>query len=82
MAERVIATPTELRLLEKLHEALDMLPSLPFQVNLWRVQNICYDLLKSVYPEFKAKADQGDETARQWVEHFVPLSERLSVQVR
>jgi len=82
MVEQLMASPMELDLLEKLTEALGMLPSLPFQVNLWKVQNIYYDLLESVYPEFKAKADQGDETARQWVEHFVPLSEQLSVQVK
>ncbi len=81
MAGRLIATPTELRLLEKLHEAVDMLPSLSFQVNLWKVQNVCYDLLKSVYPEFKARADQGDEKARQWVHHFTTLSQKLSLRV-
>jgi len=81
MAERFIASPTELELLEKLHEGVGTLPSLPFQVNLWRVQNMCYDLLETVYPEFKARADQGDEKARQWLDHFIPLSQKLSLRV-
>jgi alpha-amylase/alpha-mannosidase (GH57 family) len=81
MAERFIASPTELELLEKLHEGVGALPSLPFQVNLWRVQNTCYNLLETVYPEFKARADQGDEKARQWLDHFIPLSQKLSLRV-
>jgi len=81
MAERFIASPTELELLEKLHEGVGTLPSLPFQVNLVRVQNMCYDLLETVYPEFKARADQGDEKARQWLDHFIPLSQKLSLRV-
>jgi len=81
MAERFIASPTELELLEKLHEGVGTLPSLPFQVNLWRVQNTCYNLLETVYPEFKARADQGDEKARQWLDHFIPLSQKLSLRV-
>jgi alpha-amylase/alpha-mannosidase (GH57 family) len=78
-AQRFVASPTELGLLEKLHEGVEMLPSLPFQVNLWRVQNTCYDLLETVYPEFKARADQGDEKARQWVDHFTAVSQKLSL---
>ncbi len=81
IAQRFIASPTELGLLEKLHEGVGMLPSLPFQVNLWRVQNTCYDLLETVYPEFKARADQGDEKARQWLDHFTALSQKLSLRV-
>jgi alpha-amylase/alpha-mannosidase (GH57 family) len=81
ITQRFIASPTELGLLEKLHEGVGMLRSLPFQVNLWRVQNTCYDLLETVYPEFKARADQGDEKARQWLDHFTALSQKLSLRV-
>jgi alpha-amylase/alpha-mannosidase (GH57 family) len=81
IAQRFVASPTELGLLEKLHEGVGMLSSLPFQVNLWRVQNACYDLLETVYPEFRARTDQGDENARQWLDHFTDLSQKLSLRV-
>jgi len=81
IAQRFIASPTELGMLEKLHEGVGMLSSLPFQVNLWRVQNTCYDLLETVYPEFKARADHGDEKAREWLDHFTALSQKLSLRV-
>ncbi len=81
LGEQLSANPAELALLQKLEAGLSLLPSLPFQVNLWKVQNIYYDLAQAVYPEFKARADQGDEKARQWLDHFTALSQKLSVRV-
>jgi alpha-amylase/alpha-mannosidase (GH57 family) len=81
MVERLVSSPMELEVLEKLNKALGMLRTLPFQVNLWKVQNIYYDVLQTVYLEFKAKADRGDERARQWLAHFAPLGEKLSIRV-
>ena len=81
MVERLFASPTELCLLKKVNEAVGMLRSLPFQVNLWKVQNVFYDLLQSIYPELREKANKGDEKARKWVGHFRALGEKLSVRV-
>ncbi len=81
MVERIIANPTELGLLKKLDEAVGMLHSLPFRVNLWKVQNTFYDLLQTVYPELREKADRGSEEARKWVGQFRALGEKLSVRV-
>jgi hypothetical protein len=50
-------------------------------VDLWRAQNVYYELLRGVYPEFLDKADQGDEEAHAWVERFIPLGEALRVRV-
>jgi len=38
-------------------------------------------MLQSVYAEQKSNAEQGDETARQWIELFTALAGRLSVRV-
>ena len=81
MVERLISSPTELNLLKKLNEAIDMLRSLPFQVNLWKVQNGFYDLVQTIYPEWREKADRGNEKAQKWVGHFSTLGEKLSVRV-
>ncbi len=81
MVERLFASPTELLLLKKLNEAVGMLHSLPFQVNLWKVQNVFYDLLQSIYPGVRENADKGDEKAQKWVCHFRVLGEKLSVRV-
>jgi hypothetical protein len=54
---------------------------LPFAVNPWKVQNIFYEMLNSVYPEQRRQSEQGQEKARAWVEHFLALGEKLSVRV-
>jgi hypothetical protein len=81
MAERVYDNPMELPLLKKLEAAVDLTNSLPFGVNIWKVQNIFYDMLQVVYPKFLGRAEQGEEKAREWVDHFTALGEKLSIYV-
>ena len=81
MAELLSANPTDLALLERLEGAVSLLSSLPFQVNLWKVQNICYHLLEAVYPDFAVRAEQDDKEARPWIEHFKILLDKLSILV-
>jgi hypothetical protein len=78
---RLAAAPTDLTVLKKLQAAAALVRTLPFEVDLWRAQNVYYELLRGVYPEFLDKADQGDEEAHAWVERFVPLGEALRVRV-
>ena len=82
MAERLIANPTDLSLLQRLDTALDLTSSLPFMVNLWKPQNAYYEILKTVYPEFRGRAEQGDENTKAWISHFTSLGEKLSIRVR
>jgi alpha-amylase/alpha-mannosidase (GH57 family) len=81
MAELLSAHPTNLALLEKLDAALDLGSHLPFRVNLWEVQNICYAILKSTYPPLRMRAGQGDERAREWIRRFSAMGEKLLVRI-
>lgn len=54
---------------------------LPFEVNLWRTQNVFYHLLTSVYPSIRERAAGGDDDAGRWVDRFVALGDRLTVAV-
>ena len=69
------------RSLKPVQAAAALVRTLPFEVDLWRAQNVYYELLRGVYPEFLDKADQGDEEAHAWVERFVPLGEALRVWI-
>jgi alpha-amylase/alpha-mannosidase (GH57 family) len=82
MAQGFIENPTDMGGLQNLVQALLVLEKLPFQVNLWKVQNICYEILKSVYPEFKKKADGGSKPATEWIGHFSVVADKLSVRVQ
>jgi hypothetical protein len=55
--------------------------SVPFAVDLWRVQNLYHGMLESAYPEFQERAQQGDEVAGEWLGQFVSLGQQLSIRV-
>ena len=73
--------PDDLSLLNKLGVAAKMVKSLPFGVDLWRVQDIYYRMLPTVYPQFQKRAEAGDELAREWLSRFSALGGQLSVRV-
>ncbi|HXG31383.1 MAG TPA: DUF3536 domain-containing protein [Thermodesulfobacteriota bacterium] len=81
MASGFLANPADLSLFEKLEAAINLLPSLPFTVNLWKVQNYYFEMLKSVYPRFREKAEDGDENAKIWVDRFHSLGDKLYIRV-
>jgi alpha-amylase/alpha-mannosidase (GH57 family) len=71
----------DLDLMKKLESAASLARSLPFEVNIWRTQNNYYEILKQVYPQWAAKAAHGDQTALEWIDHFIALGKNLSVKV-
>ncbi|MBI4299671.1 MAG: DUF3536 domain-containing protein [Chloroflexi bacterium] len=75
------AQPGELPLLERLHAVVEMATSLPFELDLWQTQNSYYEMLQTIYPDFKARAEHGDEAARLWTDRFRALGERLVIRV-
>jgi hypothetical protein len=81
MMEQLWADPDDVDLLQSLEEAVELARQLPFEVNLWSVQNNYYELVQRVYPEQKVKADAGDEQARNWVRPFLSLGDKLYVKV-
>jgi alpha-amylase/alpha-mannosidase (GH57 family) len=81
MSDQLLSNPSELASLQELEAAIGLLDSLPFTVNLWRVQNICYDLLQNVYPAYRKRATNDDEGAREWVNHFKTLAQRISIRI-
>jgi len=78
---RFANTPEDTNNLETMLSAVGILKSLPFPVDLWRVQNLYHGLLNSVYPEFTKKASSGDENAANWAKQFASLGNILSVKV-
>jgi alpha-amylase/alpha-mannosidase (GH57 family) len=81
MAQQLMVAPSELSAMDKLDGAVALLGLLPFTVNLWKIQNIFYEILQSVYPELKKRAGKGDKEAKTWVSRFTALGERLFIHV-
>jgi hypothetical protein len=63
------------------YEAMRLVRTLPFSVDLWKMQNVFYALCHTAYPTFRHSAAQGDAQARLWVHHFRALGDVLSVRV-
>ncbi|WP_035108189.1 DUF3536 domain-containing protein [Desulfovirgula thermocuniculi] len=72
--------PLDTGLLEHLEAACSLVHFLPFEVDLWKVQNIYYGLLQSIYPEVRQRAAAGDEGAEAWVGRFSSLGDCLRIR--
>jgi hypothetical protein len=69
--------PLNQGLLRKILLLLDLLKELPFAVNLWKVENLYYQMSRTVYPEL---ARTGIAPAG-WVEDFLALGSKLRIRV-
>ncbi|HYG62638.1 MAG TPA: DUF3536 domain-containing protein [Thermoanaerobaculia bacterium] len=79
--ERLHESPVEPGLLERVEGAVSLARSAPFQLDLWQVQNRCYEMLQAVYPDKRSEAEAGDEAGEEWVRRFRALAEELRIQV-
>jgi alpha-amylase/alpha-mannosidase (GH57 family) len=76
------SNPTETALVKMLEAFVDLVKSLPFPVVLWDLQNVYYELMHSLLPEMRERAERGDKAAREWFDQFTSLGKKLSVRVR
>ncbi|MBP1725168.1 MAG: glycoside hydrolase family protein [Deltaproteobacteria bacterium] len=75
------ADPARLGAIERLEAFTALVRRLPFDVNLWQAQNICYRVLHGVCGEFRSRAAKGDREAQRWLDRFMALAEHLLVRV-
>ena len=80
LAKRLEASPESPDLLRKMASTVALARKSPFNVDLWRAQNACYELRERVFPQQKQNAE-SDDVAAEWVELFRDLSGRLGVRV-
>ena len=81
MMARSLSDPNNLDMLQSLVAALELVRSLPFKVDLWKVQNLYYQMLDTEYSGLSQKTKQGDQRAAQWIAGFESLGELLSIKV-
>lgn len=73
--------PDEIERIKLLAEVTALVVPIPMGLNLWKVQNTYWEMLQNVFPAFQARAASGDASARQWVQEFLALGDRLSFAV-
>jgi hypothetical protein len=77
VTEQFRAHPVEISLLRTLEAVIGLACSMPFEVDFWKAQNIYFEVQRKVYPDFVARAERSEESARVWVSHFASLGEKL-----
>jgi alpha-amylase/alpha-mannosidase (GH57 family) len=70
--------PERADLLQRVESVVLLARSAPFEIDLWRAQNRCYEILQTTYLEMRRET--GD-TAAEWIERFRALGEAVSVRV-
>ncbi len=81
LAEQLLEQPVDLSRLERLNKAAQLVRTLPFEINLWKTQNICYKILHAHCPIFKEEAGLGDQDAQEWLRHYTVLAENFLLRV-
>ena len=77
LARELMARPDNPQRMQMLQKLADLVVSLPLNLNLSKVQNRYWEMFQSVAPEFRQKAQNGDTSAKAWLEHFKGLGQRL-----
>jgi alpha-amylase/alpha-mannosidase (GH57 family) len=81
LAEQLLEQPDDLSRLTRLNKAAQLVRTLPFEVNLWKTQNICYKILQGLCSNFKEKASPGDQNAQEWLRHYTVLADNFLLRV-
>ncbi|HEX3556972.1 MAG TPA: DUF3536 domain-containing protein [Thermoanaerobaculia bacterium] len=81
LVRRLTENPESPELLRRMESTVALARQPPFNVDLWRAQNGCYELRRTLYPLQKEQAEAGDAAAAEWVRVFQELGGRLGVRV-
>ncbi len=78
LAER----PHEIERIQNLEKFVEAVMPIPLGLNLWRVQDAYWEMLQKVASQFQQQAQSGEESAREWLNRFASLGERLGFAVK
>jgi alpha-amylase/alpha-mannosidase (GH57 family) len=81
LAVHVWQNPDELRSLQTLEDLTHVADSVAGDVDLWKVQNIYFDLMEDQLPRKVRAAEHGAQDSAAWVASFTRLADRLGVHI-
>jgi alpha-amylase/alpha-mannosidase (GH57 family) len=79
LSEELAKAPNNLEVLQRFSDSTALLPLLPFQVDLWKPQNVYFQLAGSILPGTK---NREDDASKAWTEKFLQLGERLGFHLQ
>jgi hypothetical protein len=80
--EKLVRSPGDVAWLARTADLAEVVHSMGIEVNLWKTQNLCFQMLKSVLPDRKVQAEQGDAAAAEWLQYFNRLTEQLGFRAQ
>jgi hypothetical protein len=80
-AVKLWQNPDDLRSLQTLEDLAHVAESISRDVDLWKVQNIYFDLMSSHYPKKLRESEGGAADAGAWVASFTRLADHLGVSI-
>jgi alpha-amylase/alpha-mannosidase (GH57 family) len=72
--------PEEFPRLRSLEQAVELAGNLPFWVNLWKAQNVYYEVLQKILPHLEANPSGGQKGNPDWIREFKALGDLLKVR--
>jgi hypothetical protein len=79
--EKVFQNPEDISLVKEIITVLELLEPLSLNLNFWKTQNIYFSLREGLRAKKVEMAGQGDGSAKEWVDSFDALGERLRIKV-
>jgi hypothetical protein len=75
--EKLLENPLDSTVLDNVERMIDVSKGLPFEINLWKIQNIYHRMAKTCYLECAQRA-ASDEEASAWAEQFRSIGQKLN----
>lgn len=80
LAEKLLEQPEDIARIEKLNKAMLLVRKMPFEVNTWKPQNVCFTIINTHWTRISEQADQGDGQAQEWIRHAQMLAENFDIR--
>jgi alpha-amylase/alpha-mannosidase (GH57 family) len=79
--ELLRSKPDDLAAIGQMQQLAEIVCNLPLGLNLWKVQNLYWEMMQQTVPEFRQRAQNGDGAANEWLNQFAILGEKLGFDV-
>jgi alpha-amylase/alpha-mannosidase (GH57 family) len=80
-SRRLRTKPANLGILASLENLVKLVHMLPFQVVLWDLENVLYEVIQTRYPVMKKRAERGDQIAQSWLTAIENLAQKVRVRI-
>jgi hypothetical protein len=76
--QALVNAPGNLERLRRIESAVQFVRTLPFEVDLWKVQNLYWEVLQTAYPALR---ESNEPSSREWTQRFAALGEALRIRL-